>query len=301
MKNIATSLRARLLNVSKEKQIPFQRILTLYKKEGILHRMVLTQYAENIVLKGGLLFYQLQGFAARPTKDIDLLGSDGSNEGSILIDILMAACELTIDDGLRYDPATIQVHSITGQTDHGAMRGSITGYLGSARTKLQIDMGFGDVITGGPVNRQYRTLLGNRAFAIQTYSDETIAAEKLEALVSLGTINSRYKDIYDLYELLIRSVLAEEKVIRASINTFLNRHRNTALPEFPQSLSEQYWTSSSFEDEWMRYLDRIAATQPDPEQLRKDLLPKLRSIYRAVRIVAVHKTMCERILQTFTL
>jgi hypothetical protein len=278
---MAASIRARLLNMAKKEQIPFQRILTLYKQEGILHRIVLTRYSKDIVLKGGLLFYQLQGFIARPTKDIDLLGSDNTSSKALLQDILTEASTIEIEDGLRFDPASIEVKPITGQTEHGGVRAWITAYLDSARTRLQIDMGFGDVITGGPVNRAYRTLLGNRSFSIQTYSDETVAAEKLEALVSRGTVNSRYKDLYDLHELLIEAELNEDSVITAACNTFNNR--NTALPELPESLTERYWSSDSFEGDWNRFLKRIGASGPGLLQLRKSLLPKIQSIYNSIR------------------
>ncbi len=281
MTNISASIRAKLLNMAKKEQIPFQRILTLYKQEGILHRIVMTQYSKDIVLKGGLLFYQLQGFIARPTKDIDLLGLDRSSSETILQEILTEACTIDIEDGLRFDSSSIEVRPITGQTDHGGVRAWITAYLDSARTRLQIDMGFGDVITGGPVNRPYRTLLGNRSFSIQTYSNETVAAEKLEALVSRGTVNSRFKDLYDLYELLIVAELTDNSVITAVCNTFNNR--NTALPELPKSLTELYWSSTSFKADWNRYLTRIEAAGPDHVQLIKVLLPKIQSIYKLVR------------------
>ena len=142
-------------------------------------------------------------------------------------------------------------------------------------------MGFGDVITGGPVSRPYRTLLDNRSFNIRTYSDETMAAEKLEALVSLGTVNSRYKDLYDLYELLIKAGLTDEKVVAASCNTFKNR--NTMLPGLPESLAEAYWTSDSFNTDWNRFLKRIEATEPDQGQLIQALLPRLQRIYNSIK------------------
>lgn len=281
MKDIAASIRARLLNIARREQVPFQRILTLYKQEGLLHRIVSTRHSEDIVLKGGLLFYQLQGFIARPTKDIDLLGLQKSDSEALLLNVLTEACSINIGDGLQFDSASIEVSLITGQTDHGGVRAYITVYLGTARTRLQIDMGFGDVITGGPVSRPYRTLLGNRSFSIRTYSDETIAAEKLEALVSLGTVNSRYKDLYDLHELLIKTDLAEDKVVVAACNTFKNR--NTALPEFPESLTELYWASDSFNTDWNRYLKRIEASEPDQGQLIRTLLPKLQAVYNSIR------------------
>lgn len=282
MKDIAASIRARLLNTARKEKVPFQRILTLYKQEGLLHRIVSTRYSEDVVLKGGLLFYQLQGFIARPTKDIDLLGSQKSDSEALLQDALTEACSINIDDGLHFDSTSIEISPITGQTDHGGIRAYITVYLGTARKRLQIDMGFGDVITGGPVSRPYRTLLGNRSFTILTYSNETIAAEKVDALVSLGTVNSRYKDLYDLHELLIKTGLSDDKVVAASCNTFKNR--NTALPELPESLTEAYWSSDSFNTDWNRYLKRIEASEPTQEALFTTLLPRLQSIYREIKI-----------------
>lgn len=156
----------------------------------MLHRIVSTEYENSIVLKGGLLFYQYKGTAARPTKDIDLLGSDVDESEATLQTILNTASEVQIDDGLEFDESSIMVGPTTGQTEHGGIRGNIVGYLGPARTRLQVDMGFGDVITGGPVRRPNRTLLDDRTFSIQTYSDETVAAEKIEAFISVGIGNS---------------------------------------------------------------------------------------------------------------
>ena len=168
MKNIEASIRAKLLNYARKENVPFQRILTLYIQEGILHRIVMSRYGQDIILKGGLLFYQLQGIIARPTKDIDLLGPAHNTPDALLKEILTEACTIQIEDGLQFAPETIQAEPIKGQTDHGGIRGSITGYLGTARTQLQVDMGFGDIVTGGPVSRPYRTILGNRSFSIQT-------------------------------------------------------------------------------------------------------------------------------------
>ncbi len=100
-------------------------------------------------------------------------------------------------------------------------------------------MGFGDIITGGPMERPYRTLLGNRSFSILTYPDATLAAEKLEAVVSLGVVNSRYKDLFDLFALLVEGELSPEEAAAATANTF--RRRGTPLPEMPDGLSAEHW------------------------------------------------------------
>lgn len=247
MKNFEASIRARLLNYSREEQIPFQRILTLYLQEGLLHRIAISEFGKDIILKGGLLFYQRQGFSARPTKDIDLLAWDLQSSNQKLEAILAQVCKIEIEDGLYFAQETIRVEPIKGQHKQGGIRGYVTGFLGTARTRLHLDLGFGDVVTNGPISIPYRTILGNRAFSINTYSDETIAAEKLDAFISLGTVNSRFKDLFDLYELLIHSNLSKERVVEAAVNTF--RNRNTALPESPESLSENYWNSQVFKSD----------------------------------------------------
>jgi hypothetical protein len=61
MKNISASIRTKLLNYARKDQISFQRVLTLYIQEGLLHRIVMSKYGNDITLKGGLMFYQLQG------------------------------------------------------------------------------------------------------------------------------------------------------------------------------------------------------------------------------------------------
>lgn len=281
MRNVVASTKDKLLNIAKREGIQFQRVLTLYKQEGLLHRIVATTYGDSVVLKGGLLFYQIQGIVARPTKDIDLLGLGEDRNETLVQDVLHAASVVEIEDGLTFDRNSIEVAGVSRQTKHGGVRGHILGYLGNARSRLQIDMGFDDYITGGPVKRPYRTLLANRSFSIQTYPDETVAAEKIEALISLGIINSRYKDLYDLFTLLVNAGISEDEVIQATANTVTQRQ--TALPEKPESLSPHHWDSADFDTEWSRFLKRIGADTPHLSDVQDELLPRLVRIYGAVR------------------
>jgi hypothetical protein len=225
---------------------------------------------------------------ARPTKDVDLLSSSESGSESMLRAILLAVSSTEIDDGLEFDGSSIAVAPIAAQTEHGGVRGTVLARLGTARTRLQVDMGFGDIITGGPVRRSYRTILGNRSFSIQMYSDETVAAEKIEALASLGVINSRYKDLLDLFELLVVAELPERRVVEATINTFMNR--KTSVSSHPEVLSDYHWLSEQFSKGWKNFLRRIEMTSPDLVELRSDLLPRLRRIYEAVRIQLAQRT-----------
>ena len=73
VKNMAASLLTRLKNQSKEEGIPFQMVLQLFAQEEFLRKLALSQYADNLILKGGMFIYTLTEFDSRPTRDIDFL------------------------------------------------------------------------------------------------------------------------------------------------------------------------------------------------------------------------------------
>ena len=85
IKNPGKSIRAKLLNVAKQKDVFYQTILTRYFQERLLYRISQTHYRENFYLKGGALMYAYEHFAARPTLDIDFLGTHISNDGVHLL------------------------------------------------------------------------------------------------------------------------------------------------------------------------------------------------------------------------
>ena len=108
-----------------------------------------------------------------------------------------------------------------------------------------------------------------------------MAAEKIEAFISLGITNSRYKDVYDLFELLVVAELPEGEVIDATVDTF--RRRQTGLPEKPECLADHHWSSGLLATEWSRLLKRIEAASPELSEMQTELLPRLRHIYDLVR------------------
>ena len=73
--------------------------------------------------------------------------------------------------------------------------------LASAKIKLQVDCGFGDVITPDPIVTDFPTLLDFPAPRLPTYPKETVVAEKFKAITRLGLANSRMKDFYDIWVL----------------------------------------------------------------------------------------------------
>jgi predicted nucleotidyltransferase component of viral defense system len=197
--NVPASVRQRLLNLAGQTNQDFGLLLTKYALERLLYRLSVSNHRDDFVLKGALLFQLWTSEPCRPTRDLDLLGQgDGSTERYRTIFTKLCSQEVE-DDGLTFLSDTIRVEKIRDEEDYEGVRVLLTAHLANARIPLQIDVGFGDVISPGPVELEYPTLLPFPAPKLRAYSKESVVAEKFEAMVKLGMANSRMKDFYDLW------------------------------------------------------------------------------------------------------
>ena len=172
-----------------------------YALERWLYRLSCSAYADRLVLKGALLLRTWGIPAVRPTRDIDLLAR-ASNDLDAIRQMVADICEAEVEaDGMSYDPTAVATAGISEDADYRGVRATFSGELGTARYPMQIDLGFSDVVTPPPVEIEYPTLLDLPAPHLQTYNRETAIAEKFEAMVKLGELNSRMKDFYDIWAL----------------------------------------------------------------------------------------------------
>ena len=236
LKNVPASIRQKLLDLARERNQDFGLVLTKYALERILFRIGNSQYRDVFVLKGALLFEVWTHQQYRPTRDADFLArGDNSPERFVQIFREIAAAEVE-DDGLRFDPKTVKAERIKEDADYEGVRVTFTALLDKARIPIQIDVGFGDAITPGPVDTPYPTLLDLPAPHLLAYPRETVVSEKLEAIVKLGIANSRMKDFHDLHSLSTTfefdgNILAEavRVTFRTSPNRFAGRRHATRL------------------------------------------------------------------------
>jgi len=198
-KNIAASVRQRLLDKARETGRTFSELLQYFAMERFLYRLSKSPYANNFVLKGALMLTVWEAPLTRPTLDIDLLGRiDNSIE--TIVDVTREICRQEVEaDGLAFDIATIETERIAEDADYEGIRVRFRGSLGTARVVMQLDIGFGDVVIPSPKPMNYPTLLDLPAPHLRGYSRESTIAEKFEAMVKLGTLNSRMKDFFDLW------------------------------------------------------------------------------------------------------
>ncbi|MBP7906253.1 MAG: nucleotidyl transferase AbiEii/AbiGii toxin family protein [Alphaproteobacteria bacterium] len=252
-KNIPASVRHRLLNRAKNDRRPFNELLQYYAMERFLYRLSQSVHADRFILKGALMLRVWRSPELRPTMDIDMLGITSNQEADIVVkvqDILTVDVEA---DGLTFDPASIQAERITEDAGYEGIRIRFLGALGSARINMQIDIGFGDIVYPEPEESDLPTMLNSPAPRLLCYSRESSIAEKFEAMVKLGMLNSRMKDFYDIW-LLSRQFDFDGPQLTEAIRLTFER-RATELPAEIDAFTESFIEAKQIQ--WAAFRKRI--------------------------------------------
>jgi hypothetical protein len=190
-------------------------------------------------LKGALLLKLWGGDDARATKDIDMLARDTSNDLESMTEIVQRVIATEVeDDGLSFNPKSVAAEGIAEDSDYGGVIIKFTGNLGNARINMQLDIGFGDIVYPGPEESELPSMLNFPHTKMFCYSRESVIAEKLEAIVTLGDANSRMKDFYDIYILSRQFDFDGTKLAKAIQLTFNNR--KTELPKEIASFRKEF-------------------------------------------------------------
>lgn len=255
MSNVAASVRARLLNVAKAQGVDFNQVLVRFALERILYRLSQSEHADHYLLKGALLFTLWYDMPHRATRDADLLGFGASDLESVT-QAFRDIASVAVDDGIVFDPASVAAEEIRKDAGYAGARILISGELATARCKIQIDIGFGDAVTPGPVDATYPVLLADLpAPRLRTYPVYTVVAEKLHAIALLGMTNSRLKDYLDLSVLLDRETLDTDLLAQAIKATF--ERRGMAVPAgLPVGLTDEFAHDPSRQALWQAFIKK---------------------------------------------
>lgn len=169
-KNLPASIRQRLLNLSRQQNLPFNQLLQYYAMERFLYRFSKSQYADRFILKGALLMQVWHAPGNRSTKDIDMLGNTSNSESHIK-DVIHEILFINVEpDDLEFRPDTITTESIAEDADYTGIRICFFGYLDTARMTMQIDIGFCDPVYPQPKKETYPTILDLPAPELLCYS-----------------------------------------------------------------------------------------------------------------------------------
>ena len=263
MKNAATSIRARLLNYSKQNELPFQELLDHFAMGRFLWRLSQSRHCDRYILKGAQLFRLWSSCSHRPTRDLDLLGHGKPDEATLKANFTEVLKETSDpDDGLIW--GEVETGQIRQDLKYGGVRAVLRATLDGARIALQVDVGFGDSVSPQPRRTDWDGLLDFPAAHLLVYPPETVVAEKLEAAVALGIRNSRMKDFFDL-DWLCRHMEFDHGTLRTAIVATFTRRGTTLPEEAPLALTQEFANDAGKITQWKAFLRK--------NRLEADALP----------------------------
>jgi hypothetical protein len=250
----AASVRQRLLNIARDQGRPFTEVLQYFAMERFLYRLCKSDDGRNFILKGALMLLAWKAPLARSTKDIDLLGRMNNSVEDVVEAIKAACSQDVVPDGLHFDDKSLAGQQIAEDADYEGVRVRFRGNLGNARITMQVDVGFGDAIVPGPVEVDYPTLLDFPAPRLLGYSRESTIAEKFEAMVKLGILNSRMKDFFDI-EFLSRQFEFTGQPLSDAIQETFTR-RETEISVSPVALTKAFSDDPAKILQWRAFVRR---------------------------------------------
>jgi hypothetical protein len=255
-KNLPASVRQKLLDLARARKDDFGLLLVKYGLERILYRLSRSAHRDVFVLKGALLFELWTHNSYRPTRDADFLAR-GENSPERFVAIFKELSAMEVEpDGLAFDLDSVKAERITEDADYEGVRVTFTANLERARIPIQIDIGFGDAVTPAPVESDYPTLLPAPGPRLLVYPRETVVAEKFEAMVKLGIVNTRMKDFYDVHSLATTFKFDGKTLTEAVRATF--KQRGTELPEggVPFAFTPEFYEDENKIKQWNAFCNK---------------------------------------------
>jgi predicted nucleotidyltransferase component of viral defense system len=269
LQNIGASVRARLLNLARERNQPFDLLLTRYTLERLLYRLSSSQYRERFVLKGAMLMTNWMNDPHRPTRDLDLLAF-GDSDPEVILAVFRDICAIKADDAVVFDISALAVDRVRDELEYGGLRIKTNATVDGAKVRVLVDIGFGDAIEPGLTEIELSVLLDQPAPRLRAYSYETVIAEKFQAMVNLGRANSRMKDFYDIWILARSQEFDGDKLARAIAATFARR--KTGIPsERPDALTPAFAEDQTKQRQWTAFLEDVAITPGTLAEVVEDL------------------------------
>lgn len=190
----------------------------------------------------------------RPTRDIDFLAY-GENSPESLARVVREICAVPVaDDGIGFDRQSVSARKTKEGADYEGVRVRFTGFLAKARIPMQLDIGFGDVILPEVEESHYPALLEATGPVLLTSPREAVVAEKFQAMVALGSLNSSMKDFFDLWLLARHFDFSGPILSEAIAATF--RNRRTEIDTNPIALQAEFFALKRSNQLWEAFVRR---------------------------------------------
>lgn len=232
----AKSLKDKARNIANENDISIQQVLQNYMFERVLERLSQSKYKENFIIKGGLLLSSIMGINLRTTMDMDTNITGINLDKEELLKILNEVLNMDIGDHVAFKIEKAQ--DIKQEEYYGGYQFKIIATYENIKVQFHMDVSTGDVITPRAIEYKYKKLFDDSYIDILSYNQETIIAEKLQAILERKTQNSRMKDYYDLYFFVNYrwDTISKEILVEAIIKTFATRNSITELKTINETI-----------------------------------------------------------------
>jgi len=285
-RNVAASIKARLLAKAKGRGEEFELFLVRYACERFLYRLGTSGLRNRYILKGAGLLTLWMDDPYRATRDLDFLACDASDEAGIRGAIETICGVKCPEDGLTFDIESLTLSLLRVEQRHPGYRATVIAHLGSARIRMQVDFGVGDAIVPGTEDSNYPTLIaGVPVPRVRAYPRVAAVAEKFEAMVHLGRRNSRMKDFHDIWAL--SGVFPFNGAeLRHAIASCFERRGMVWTTEAPEALTAGFYTEPDLHARWQSYL-RAGAFRTSPPTGFAEIGERIRSFLGPVRISIV--------------
>ena len=220
----AMSLKAKIRNIAKKKNIPAQVILQNYMFERLLVRLSASEYKEKFVLKGGMLVAAIVGLDNRATMDLDTTLKNLPFTPDAIRSALEQVCAISLDDGVVFEIGTIT--PIREDDIYGGYRVMLNARFDTLLTPMSIDVSTGDAITPHAVQYNFSEIFDDeKSYELWAYNIETVMAEKVETILRRGVFNTRPRDFYDTY--ILTTTQKFDNAVFADALSATAKHRGT--------------------------------------------------------------------------
>lgn len=220
----AMSLKAKIRNIARAKNIPAQVILQNYMFERLLVRLAQSEYREKFVLKGGMLVAAIVGLDNRATMDLDTTLKNLPLTPETIRAALEHICAIPSDDEVSFTVGGIT--PIREDDIYGGYRVMLDARYDTILAPLSIDVSTGDAITPHAVEFSFNEIFDDtKSFRLWAYNIETVLAEKVETILRRTVFNTRPRDFYDAY--ILATTQKYDKALFRQAMEATARHRGT--------------------------------------------------------------------------
>lgn len=227
MKN-SMQLKAKIKNISKEKNISAQIVLQNFMLERLLERISVSEYRQHFILKGGFLIASIVGIDTRATMDMDATIKGLPVTRETILDMFEDICRVQLDDNVTFKVNKLE--EIRESDNYSGFRVSLSAILQRMEVVLKLDITSGDKITPKEIKYEYKLMLEDRYINILAYNIETVLAEKIETIITRGDQNTRPRDFYDIYILYkLQEKNIDYKLLKLALDATTQKRNSTEI------------------------------------------------------------------------